>query len=86
MMLKVKYLTSSIPNLATKTVLNAVGNKIPSVSNLFKKKADYNTKINEKADFDNKLLGFNKRVNSNKTKHVVVEIELNELTVKVEAI
>ena len=26
-----------------------------------------------KTDFDNKLLNFNKRINSNKTKHVLVE-------------
>ena len=37
------------------------------------------------ADFDNKLLSFNKRINSNKTKHVLVENELNE-SKKVEAI
>ena len=36
----------------------------------------------KKTDFNNKLLGFNKRINSNKTKHVVVENELNELTKK----
>ena len=63
-----------------------LGIKYPVLVIYLKKKADYNTKINEKADFDNKLLGFNKRVNSNKRKHVVVEIELNELTIKVEAI
>ena len=39
-----------------------------------------------KTDFDNKLLSFNKRINSNKTKHVLVENELNELSKKVEAI
>ena len=33
-------------NLSTKTALNALENKIPSVSNLVKK-TDYNTKINE---------------------------------------
>ena len=37
-------------------------------------------------DFDNKLLGFNKMINSNKIKHLVVENELNELIKKVEAI
>ena len=37
-------------------------------------------------DFDNKLLSFNKRINSNKSKHVLVENELNELSKKVEAI
>ena len=28
-----------------------------------------------KTDLDNKLLGFNKRINSNKTKHLLVENE-----------
>ena len=39
-----------------------------------------------KADFDNKLLSFNKRINSNRTKHVLFEKKLNELSKKVEAI
>ena len=34
----------------------------------------------KKKDFDNKLLSLNKRINSNKTKHVLVENELNELS------
>ena len=34
----------SITNLATKNALNAVGNKIPSVSNLVKE-TDYNQKL-----------------------------------------
>ena len=37
-------------------------------------------------DFDNKLPGFNKRINSNKSKHVLVENELNELSNKVKTI
>ena len=48
-------------------------------------KSDIANSIN-KTDFDNKLLGFNKRINSNKIKDVVVDNELNELTKKVEAI
>ena len=39
-----------------------------------------------KTDFDNKLSGFNKRINSNKTKHVVVENELNQLLNKIKVI
>ena len=38
-------------------------------------KSDITNYVN-KADFDNKLLSFNKRVNSNKTKHLLVENEL----------
>ena len=34
----------------------------------------------KKKDFDNKLLSLNKRINSNKAKHVLVENELNELS------
>ena len=40
-------------------------------------KDDVATFVN-KTDFDNKLLSFNERINSNKTKHVLVENELNE--------
>ena len=36
----------------------------------------------KKTSLDIKLLGFNKRINSNKTKHVVVENELNDLKKK----
>ena len=36
-----------------------------------------------KTDFDNKLPNFNKRINSNKTKHILVENGLNELIKKV---
>ena len=48
-------------------------------------KTDITNFVN-KADFDNKLLSFDERINSNKTKHVIVENELNELSKKVEAI
>ena len=44
------------------------------------------TNFVKETDFYNKLSGFDKRINSNKTKHVVVENEINELTKKVEAI
>ena len=40
----------------------------------------------KKTDLDDKLLSFNKRINSNKTKHVLVENKLNELPKKVEAV
>ena len=33
----------------------------------------------KKTDFDNKLKNLNKNVTSNKTKHILVENELNEL-------
>ena len=38
----------------------------------------------KKADFDNKLLSLNKSINLNKTKHALVENELNELSKKLE--
>ena len=38
---------------------------------------------NDIDDFDNKLKSSNKKVTSNKTKHVLVENELNELSGKV---
>ena len=37
----------SITGLATTVAFNAVQNKIPNVSNLVKKKTDYDTKISE---------------------------------------
>ena len=45
-------------------------------------KSDIANLVN-KTDFDNKRLSFNKRINSNKTKHVLIESELNELSEKV---
>ena len=48
--------------------------------------ASKNDNFVKKTDFDNKLISFNKRINSNKSKHVLVEIELNKLSKKVEAI
>ena len=41
--------------------------------------------VNE-THFDDKLLSFNKRINSNKTKQALVENKLSELSKKVEAI
>ena len=55
---KIIELKNKIPdtsNLATKTALTAVGNKIPSISNLVKK-TDYNTKV---TDIKNKLNNHN---------------------------
>ena len=46
---------ADVSNLATKTALTAVENKIPSVSNLVKK-TDYNTKVTE---IENKLTNHN---------------------------
>ena len=40
----------------------------------------------KKTDFDDKLKKLNKNVTSNKTKHVLVGNELNELSKKVKAI
>ena len=44
------------------------------------------TNFVKKTGFYNKLSGFDKRITSNKTKHVAAENEVNELTKKVEAI
>ena len=40
----------------------------------------------DKTNFDDKLLSFNTRINTNETKHVLVEFESNELLKKVQAI
>ena len=44
---KVKAVIPNIANLATTAALTAVENKITIVSNLVKKKTDYNTKISK---------------------------------------
>ena len=56
------------------------------------KKTDHNTKINEiekkitnlvtKTEFDNKLTSFNKRITSNKKKHLKFEKKLGSLITK----
>ena len=40
----------------------------------------------KKTNFDEKLKNLNEKINSNKTKHVLVENELNERLKKVEVI
>ena len=40
----------------------------------------------KKTNFDDKLKNLNEKINSNKTKHVLVENELNERLKKVEVI
>ena len=108
---EVKFEIPTISGLATTSALTALENKIPNVSNLVKKKTDYETKVNEiekkitdhkhgkyitipesnkltaesfaarltkgnlvaKADFDNKLINLNRKIASNKTKHLIVE-------------
>ena len=56
---KISEIEGAVPNvsnLATKTPLTTVENKIPSVSSLVKKKTDYNTKVTE---MENKLNNHN---------------------------
>ena len=53
-------------NLATKTALTTVERKIPDVSSLVKT-----------TDFDTKLLSLNRKITQNKTKHLLLENELN---------
>ena len=42
-------------------------------------RAPYFTLLLTKTDFDNKLINLNKKINSNKTKHLIVENELEKL-------
>ena len=66
---KLTELENKIPdnsNLATKTALNTVEKEIPDVSSLVKT-----------TDFDTKLLSLNRKITLNKTKHLLVENELN---------
>ena len=57
-----------ISNLATKTALTTIEKKIPDVSNLI-----------TKTDFGSKLSNLNRKVTTNKTKHLPFENELNKL-------
>ena len=81
----------SISGLATSSALTVVENKIPDVSSLVKKAGydtNFNTmaasvfnarlaqvNIITKTDFDAKLSGLNKKITTNKTKHLLVENE-----------
>ena len=62
-----------VTKLATKTPLTTVDNKIPDVSSLVKK-TYYNTRV---AEIDTKLPSLNRKSTPNKTKHLLVENELN---------
>ena len=90
--LKITEIENKIPRicgLATNAALTMVENKVPSI-NSFVKKADYNIKISEiekkLADhdhkyitIDDKLRSLNQKINSKKTKHLLVENELKKL-------
>ena len=75
-----KYITTQEFNKLTSENFAA---KLKQVN--FTSKTDI-AKFVSTTDFDNNLLICNKRINSNKTKHVLVENELNELSKIVEAI
>ena len=49
-------------------------------------KNDITNFVKKKTDFDDKLKNLNEKITSNKTKHVLVANELNELSKKIEAI
>ena len=80
----------SIKSLATNAALTAVKNKITNISS-FVKKADYNIKISEiekkRIDhdhhkyitIDDKLRSLNQKINSKKTRHLLVQNELKKL-------
>ena len=55
--------------------MTAVENKIPSISSLVKK-TDYDTKVGE---MENRLISFNRKIVSNKTKGISIENELKKL-------
>ena len=55
--------------------MTAVENKIPSISDLVKK-TDYDTKVKE---IENRMISLNKKIVSNKTKDISIEIELKKL-------
>ena len=76
------------------TKINEVENKIPNNSKYFTPQ-EFNkltaknvearlkqTDLVNKTDFDNKLTSLNRRINSNKTKHLEVQKKLNSLITK----
>ena len=69
---KIEGKIPDVSNLATKTALTAVENKIPSVSNIVKK-TDYNTKVTE---IENKL-------NSHNHDQYITTLEFNTLAADV---
>ena len=86
---KVTEIENKIPDIskfATKILVNKVENRIFDISNLVKQ-TDYNTKI---TNIENKLNNhnhdkyvdtskFNRKITQNKSKHILVENELNKL-------
>ena len=76
---EVKNEIPSIIGLATTSALTTVENKIPSISNLVKKKTDYDTKVGE---IENKMISLNNRkIVSNKKKDIAIENELKKLKI-----
>ena len=81
---KINEVKGKIPstiNLGSTTVLTAVENKIPDISSLVKKLTitqEIAALVN-KTDFDDKLKKLNKKVSSNKLKHLRVENKFKKL-------
>ena len=80
--MRIKYLT--IVNITTpefnKVTIETFASRLAQV-NLASKTHIAN--LVRKTDFDDKLKNLNKKVTSNKTKHVLVENELNEVSEKI---
>ena len=76
---KIEAKIPDISNLATKTALNTVENKITDVANLVKKKTDYNTKVTE---IENKLNNHNydKYIDTSKFNKLAVDVFNTRLT------
>ena len=82
---KLAELENKIPDissLAIKTALTAVENKIPSINNVAANV--FNARLAQanlitKTDFDAKLSSLNRKITSNKSKHLLVENELEKL-------
>ena len=55
--------------------MTAVENKIPSISNLVKKR-DYDTKV---VEIENRMISLNRKIVSNKTKDIYIENESTKL-------
>ena len=80
--MRIKYLT--IVNITTpefnKKTIETFASRLAQVN--LASKTDIANLV-RKTDFDDKLKNLNKKVTSNKTKHVLVENELNEVSEKI---
>ena len=79
---KLEMLIKKIPDIICLVTTNALNTKIREVEKKFLIMVNILQPKNlvSKNDFDNKLISFNKKITSNKTKYFVIQKILNSLT------